>query len=46
MVNLNNFLLQIFTTDGVLEVGKLTKEYAGFVRETLTTADNFSITCI
>ena len=36
---------KILRTDGQTEVGKLTKEYAGFENEAFTTADNFSITC-
>ena len=36
---------KVMTEDGSSQIGKITKEYSGFVREMLTTADNFSITC-
>jgi hypothetical protein len=32
-------------TDSQLQVGNIKKEYAGFVREMYTTADNFSLSC-
>jgi hypothetical protein len=31
--------------DGTTEVGKLTKEYAGFIKEAFSVADNFAIKC-
>jgi hypothetical protein len=31
--------------DGSTEVGKLTKEYAGFIKEAFSVADNFAIKC-
>ncbi|CAF0881914.1 unnamed protein product [Brachionus calyciflorus] len=35
---------KVLTADGQSQIGKITKEYAGFVREMITVADNFSIT--
>jgi len=35
----------VFGADGVSEVGKITKQWGGFVKESYTDADNFSIHC-
>jgi hypothetical protein len=36
---------RVMALDGQTEVGNVTKEYAGFIKEAFTTADNFSINC-
>lgn len=33
------------TKDGDSEIGKISKQYAGFIREAFTTADRFGIFC-
>ena len=38
-------ILKLFSMDGVTYKGKVQKEYAGFVKEMFTLADNFSIDC-
>lgn len=32
-------------SDGETQVGKIAKQYAGFIKEAFTTADNFGISC-
>ena len=32
--------------DGVTQVGKITKNYSGLIKEAFTNADNFSISCM
>jgi hypothetical protein len=32
-------------SDGVNQVGKLAKNWSGFLREAYTNADNFTLTC-
>jgi hypothetical protein len=36
---------RVMALDGQTEVGAVTKEYSGFIKEAFTTADNFSINC-
>lgn len=36
---------QVLSLDGKTQVGKVCKEYSGFIREAFTNADNFSISC-
>jgi len=33
------------TSDGGQEVGKITKQWAGYAKEMFTSADNFGVTC-
>jgi len=37
--------LQVTTYDGGQEIGKITKQWAGFVREYFTSADQFRVSC-
>lgn len=39
------FVVQIFGTDGTTEVGTICKQFRGFLAETRTSADQFSIRC-
>lgn len=36
--------MQVYTPDKAHEVGKISKQWSGFVREYFTSADNFGIT--
>jgi hypothetical protein len=36
---------KVMTKDGVSQIGTIKKEYAGFVKELVSLADQFSITC-
>ncbi|RNA22416.1 phospholipid scramblase 2-like isoform X1 [Brachionus plicatilis] len=36
---------KLLTADGMTQIGSLTKEYAGFVKELVTLSDRFSISC-
>ena len=37
--------MQVTTYDGGQEIGKITKQWAGFVREYFTSADQFGVSC-
>jgi len=37
--------LQVTSAEGGQEIGKITKQWAGFVREYFTSADQFGVSC-
>lgn len=37
--------LQIFGQDGTTEVGRISKQWSGMLREMFTDADNFGVSC-
>lgn len=39
------YLLQVLSSDGTQEVGKITKQWSGLAKEYFTDADNFGMQC-
>ena len=41
-----SFILQkVLSLDGTNEVGRISKQWSGFLKEAFTDADNFGVTC-
>ena len=44
-MNFSSSSFKVLSADGVSEVGKISKQWTGLLKETFTDADNFGITC-
>ena len=45
IVELSWIFSQVYSADGQRPIGKIAKKFSGFVKEMLTTADNFIVSC-